>query len=678
MKHLLLSISFFCCYTLLAQKEQNNWYFGNRAAISFETGNAVVKYDNPKYVYRSTVSMSDPQTGQLLFYSDGVNVWTRNHLIMANGGGISGTADGDVAAFPVPGSRYKYYLLFTGATGLRYVIIDMDPANGDGLVITPAVDISNNHSGQIVVVKHRYRDAYWVVTHRNGANEFAAFYADSGGVSATPVVSGTGLTSTRYGDMTASHKGNKLAITHYFSNVQHAQVFDFDAVCGIVSNPVLLNKNASWDYPFGVAFSPDDSKLYVAFSYQESQLVQYSGTDYKDYFLVATAPDNFNIIRTGPDGRIYIATHDAGVPGPRIDAVLSPNNMMAGCDYRKTYLNLNDGTGRNSSFELPYFASGQRIASPVEDDLFSFTGACAGDTFRFTFNTTNPYDSLLWKFSDDGSISYTPKTDHYYQRAGNFEVKLTVYRCGKAYEFTDTIPVRSAPVIKFPEDTMACRNTGIFLTAPESERYLWSTGASTRSVSINTSGIVWLRAFNGNCAATDSINLSWYPDIFTSLDSLYFLCEDDSEMVKLDAGEGFQHYKWLPTLDTTQWIIVKSTGDYFVKVTDNFGCLGNDGAKVKRRCGILIYFPNAFTPNGDGLNDGYKASGLDVESFHIRIYNNWGELVYEADHIDKAWDGNIKGKPAADGVYVYHAEYTGVKNKRLQSFYKKGNITLIR
>lgn len=310
--------------------------------------------------------------------------------------------------------------------------------------------------------------------------------------------------------------------------------------------------------------------------------------------------------------------------------------------------------------------------------MFQVRGSCLGDTFKVRFFPGNPYDSLEWDFGD-GDISKEINPVHIYKNTGDYEFKLTIFRCGFAYPFNETVTVRARPEIDFPEDSLVCAGAPVTLTAPPlCDLYIWSTGASTQSVTVDKPGIVWLNAFRGLCQAIDSVEIKHRADIFTSLDSLYFLCEDDSEMVKLDAGEGFLNYKWTPTMDTTQWIIVKSTGDYFVKVTDNFGCPANDRAKVKRRCGILIHFPSAFTPNGDRLNDMYKASGLDVESFHLRVYSRWGELMFESDHIDQAWDGNSKGKPAADGVYVYHAEYTGIKNKRLQSFASKGNITLLR
>ncbi len=101
----------------------------------------------------------------------------------------------------------------------------------------------------------------------------------------------------------------------------------------------------------------------------------------------------------------------------------------------------------------------------------------------------------------------------------------------------------------------------------------------------------------------------------------------------MDAGEGLVNYKWISTGDTTQWINVAMVGEYLVVVKDFRGCNGNDGTKVKRRCPVKVYFPNAFTPNGDGLNDYYEPLGKDVTAFEMTIYNSWGQLVFKTSSI---------------------------------------------
>ncbi|MBW3544763.1 MAG: gliding motility-associated C-terminal domain-containing protein, partial [Bacteroidetes bacterium] len=76
------------------------------------------------------------------------------------------------------------------------------------------------------------------------------------------------------------------------------------------------------------------------------------------------------------------------------------------------------------------------------------------------------------------------------------------------------------------------------------------------------------------------------------------------------------------------------------------------------------YFPNAFSPNGDGANDDFKILGKFVEQASLRIYNRWGEELFYSVDKDKGWDGTYRGKPQPAGYYAYKAEVTTVDEKR--------------
>jgi gliding motility-associated-like protein len=67
----------------------------------------------------------------------------------------------------------------------------------------------------------------------------------------------------------------------------------------------------------------------------------------------------------------------------------------------------------------------------------------------------------------------------------------------------------------------------------------------------------------------------------------------------------------------------------------------------------MLTVPNTFTPNGDGANDEFRVVYRSIKEFHMWVYNRWGKLVYKTDNPDKGWDGNINGRPAAEGAYYY-------------------------
>jgi len=103
-------------------------------------------------------------------------------------------------------------------------------------------------------------------------------------------------------------------------------------------------------------------------------------------------------------------------------------------------------------------------------------------------------------------------------------------------------------------------------------------------------------------------------------------------------------------------------------------------------CAVLpsrIFIPNAFSPNADDLNDVWKVSpvsiynliGNKVKQFDMKVYNKWGTLVFEANDLNKGWDGTFNGAKAPADVYIYLISAEGVDKR---SFHLNGNVTLIR
>lgn len=88
-----------------------------------------------------------------------------------------------------------------------------------------------------------------------------------------------------------------------------------------------------------------------------------------------------------------------------------------------------------------------------------------------------------------------------------------------------------------------------------------------------------------------------------------------------------------------------------------------------------VAFPNAFSPNGDGSNDIFNFESRYVMSVNMKIYNRWGELVYQTTDVDRGWDGTINGKPASLGTYIHHTTLTDDMGI---TFVKSGEIVLIR
>ena len=89
----------------------------------------------------------------------------------------------------------------------------------------------------------------------------------------------------------------------------------------------------------------------------------------------------------------------------------------------------------------------------------------------------------------------------------------------------------------------------------------------------------------------------------------------------------------------------------------------------------LLYIPTAFTPNGDGNNDRFEIKGAFIPRITLSIYSRWGRTIFQTTSLEQAWDGNINGGPAPEGVYVYHLIFETPEGQQLS---RTGSLVLIR
>jgi gliding motility-associated-like protein len=125
--------------------------------------------------------------------------------------------------------------------------------------------------------------------------------------------------------------------------------------------------------------------------------------------------------------------------------------------------------------------------------------------------------------------------------------------------------------------------------------------------------------------------------------------------------------------------IEEHTGTYWIKliVTTDKGCKDSSMKKVVIGPDIIIFVPDAFTPDNAGPNENntFKPYVINNKTYEMLIFNRWGEKMYETTDLTKGWDGNYKGQPAQDGVYVYKMMVTSLEDKVFQY---NGTFTLIR
>lgn len=113
----------------------------------------------------------------------------------------------------------------------------------------------------------------------------------------------------------------------------------------------------------------------------------------------------------------------------------------------------------------------------------------------------------------------------------------------------------------------------------------------------------------------------------------------------------------------------------YLYATTAFGCVNLDSLDVRIHPDFAVYPPNAFTPNGDGENDTFVVKGTGINSYNIKIFSRWGELIFESDDINDSWDGTYNGSPVSTGTYAYKIVYQSMINI---DYAIQGSVTVIR
>ncbi len=133
-------------------------------------------------------------------------------------------------------------------------------------------------------------------------------------------------------------------------------------------------------------------------------------------------------------------------------------------------------------------------------------------------------------------------------------------------------------------------------------------------------------------------------------------------------------YNW-NTGASTEFLTVTSAGNYSLVISNACGQASDQVIVTYAPCMIAV--PTAFTPNSDGLNDKFGPAGLESIPWHqFKIYNNWGELIFQSSQSNPKWDGTFHGKRQLVGVYVWTLEYKTLETSSIQRL--KGTVTLIR
>ncbi|MDB5227566.1 MAG: conserved repeat domain protein [Bacteroidota bacterium] len=208
--------------------------------------------------------------------------------------------------------------------------------------------------------------------------------------------------------------------------------------------------------------------------------------------------------------------------------------------------------------------------------------------------------------------------------------------------------------------------------------YTWTlNGASAKSDSVatytyNTAGPQTIKLTSDNRCGQDSIvyKFTTKPLPSVTLDESIVMCPD--EIRTIEATGDFDSVFW-STGSTTNPTTIDGNISPVIFTGYKAGCKGFDSIRVILNCDV--FSPNGFSPNNDNLNDFFNLIPKNILSYDLRVYDRWGELLFETSDFNKGWDGTYKGQPCLVDSYVYYA--SGIKKDKT-NFSIKGVIVLIR
>jgi len=440
--------------------------------------------------------------GNLLFYTDGIKVWNKNHQVMANGANLLGNPSSSQSAIivPHPGNSSLFYIFTVGANnyntdgdlikatdGLNCYTVDMRLNGGLGEVVPNSrKDLSIGQNAQwtekVTSVKGADCNTFWVTSLVN--NTFVSYKIDETGLINTPIISivNYSVTNAR-GYLKVSPDGKKLASATQNNNGS-LMLYSFDDTNGKVSNDgqILISNMAQDGHPYGVEFSPRSSKLYCVTytpNINTNKLWQFNLENpniVSSKFLVKSKSGYRGALQLAPNGKIYATVPPDYNNGTQfLDAINLPDELGANCSYQENAMNL--GSGRAMQGLPPFIAS---ILLPVEitDGITTqnlnntIAKRCLGENYQLTPVNISGTSVYNWTFNGipigDASSSSLTLNDLSFSDAGIYILEVVnIDLCGFriVYKGEVKLEVYTPPTITKPTNILQCDDNNDGLSA---------------------------------------------------------------------------------------------------------------------------------------------------------------------------------------------------------------------
>jgi hypothetical protein len=421
---------------MFSQKERANiWYMNLGWGLDFNTLPPTV-ITNGAFIDGTSFASICDNFGNLLFYTDGVNIYNKDHQVMENGENIDDIYNRyrSVLITPKPLSNNVYYLFQNGSEFIS--IIDLTYNTGLGKVIQrptyfPWYALLSNSS----IIQKTGTDYYWQIVPSGsfypstiaGCNGLIAELITENGISLYIQTCFYDQHLIGCQKIKMSPVGNKLAAMRQWEGVKEIFLVDFNNSTGVFSNKIVVNGYFGSD----LSFSPDGSKLY--FSENDTKhLYQLNITNLN---IIDLGYYKINSLQLAPNGKIYFAKDST------VGVIHCPNNLGINCNIESNYINIPPDYGLT---EFPSFVESW-FANVISLTIIADKEICLHSSINFSYCSNNLVQSVVWDFGDSQtSIGFSPT--HTYESSGTYTVTLTgTYINGQQQTITQQISVTDKP-----------------------------------------------------------------------------------------------------------------------------------------------------------------------------------------------------------------------------------------
>lgn len=292
------------------------------------------------------------------------------------------------------------------------------------------------------------------------------------------------------------------------------------------------------------------------------------------------------------------------------------------------------------------------------------TAICQKDSVLFNA-TISGADSYLWNTAQTSPIITV-------QQTGIYWCDVSIDGC--TYRDSISLIVNPLPIIRFNTDTTLCEGHTLLLDATNpNATYLWQDGSAQSTFLVSMQGRYSVKVIMEGCESYGEINVAYTLKPHFTLGADRPIC--NGELITLQ-----------PVLDTSwtlKWqdgstqpsLLISQPGSYMLRASNTCGTTADTIMISKGQCEVRV--PNAFTPNGDGINNTFRALGVDdVTQFKLTVYNRYGQVIFQTKDKYSGWNGKIHSRDADVGVYLYVIQYTNRGDNIPTTL--KGTFTLLR